>query len=308
MILLPRRSIMPVPRPQPVNSLTQGLVCFISSAYLKNVYGNYGNPTYVYRTIGKAGIALKLGTPSGVESAWTYNPPIGLSEPFTVFCTYEYTGSYNTYDYVAGIYAGNGFGLSSSHPTGSGNIGFYMDNIPGSFLSSTIHASSFSKEVTIAAVREPDLVTKLYIDGKLVNTATATGAAWTTHNYFCMGNIGYNTPYGTGTKTYVAGRYNRALNAKEIAVLSNNTVKLFSRVQDPIFNDYYVQSSGPESLLALESGEQVTFANSDLIDPTALGTNHANNKFLAGDGTWKSVGTLEGSVGTILNKYNYGGF
>jgi hypothetical protein len=96
------------------------------------------------------------------------------------------------------------------------------------------------------------------------------------------------------------------LSEEELLSIGQDPWKLFSRDRNTTYFD--VPATYPESLITINSGELETLTDTDIVAPSSLGTGAAANTFLAGDGTYKSLGTLEGSVGTILNKYNYGGF
>lgn len=290
------------------NPLTIGLVAFISAESLTNIYGIIPTNINIYqRRYGKTLKSINVGSNVG---AWVDFPALRTG-PMTIFAVLESVGTYYTYDYVCGTYDGaSGYGLSIYHPATSNGIGFFAQNAFGdNFTGPTSYLIPIDgKPHTIVGTKSTSHYYKIYVDGVLVSGEQGVSVDMT-QTRFGFSNIGYNLTFSTGSYPYMAGLYNRELSHKEVVRLSLDP---FTALNTNIYNaitEERIAALGPESLIAIESGEQVTFGESDIIDPTALGSEHATTKFLAGDGTWKSVGgPLEGSVGTILNKYNYGGF
>lgn len=289
------------------NPLTNGLIAFISAESLKNVYGTIPTDINIYqRRYGKTLRSITTGSSMG---AWMDFPALGTG-PMTIFAVLENVGIYFTYDYVCGTYNGtSGYGLSIYHPASSSGVGLFAQSAFGDNFTGPITYlfPIDGKFHTLVATKSTSHYYKMYMDGVLVSGEQGVSVDMT-QTRFAFSNIGYIQSFATGSYPYMAGLYNRELSHQEVIKLSLDPFTALNTNIYSAITDERIATIGPESLLALESGEQVTFGDTDIINPNALGTGHANDKFLAGDGTWKSLGTLDGSVGTILNRYNYGGF
>jgi hypothetical protein len=60
-------------------------------------------------------------------------------------------------------------------------------------------------------------------------------------------------------------------------------------------------------LVTIEFGELILLGT-NIVTPESVGSGTTSNTYLAGDSTFKDIGGVGSSVGTILNKYNFGGF
>jgi hypothetical protein len=225
---------------------------------------------------------------------------------YTIF-VYVYNGGYNagTYNYLCGMWDGSsGFGIFAQHSVVSGSWGAY-DGVIGALSGlETLPAGAQFLVMTSDGTNK-----RIYRNGILKNTTAGSLGNWN-RSTFAVGSLGYGHGYNMSTNLGVlyGGFCQEVWSAQEIAYLAQNPWSLFCNSNQPVFTEEYATSIYPQKLITPNNGELETIQETDIIDASQLGTGASTNTYLAGDGTYKSLGTLEGSVGTILNKYNYGGF
>jgi hypothetical protein len=262
-----------------------------------------GTPT-APNVISKLGIGRTIHPTGGANGATEIYYPSSAFSPSSDFTALWVGTILGGVTYSPTIWAGYQGGSDAVRLlyTSSTNLRFsWIDSSPAQYnLDLTVPALSSTTPIALAVKKIGTTRSVFYLDGKLTASQTSgLATARSDTRGFLVGAVSHNVVTHFSV-------HRRALPNSVIFELLQNPWAIYTVPR------VWVQlgpaaSSNQEKLITLNNGEIETLTDNDIIAPSSLGTGAAANTFLAGDGTYKSLGTLDGSVGTILNKYNYGG-
>jgi hypothetical protein len=278
------------------------------------------DPTRMFSNSGSNGMPFVLGSAASLSDKGVYNPSTSnygalfgdtnnqlhpRTGSFIYFCRLKVTATIGT---------GQLFGSTNSGTTGDNHWFVYYTYSGAKFTIRT--ANVYCNTGYIYSANEwmnivfwrTGTYTKLTIYNESIGLNTFNALAADPMDYYNR----YACPFGIlGSQLGGSGEGQVALWAYAPSI-SVDPQQLACNPYELLFTSnpnrtYFDIPAAVESLITLNNGEIETLTDTNIIAPSSLGTGAAANTFLAGDGTYKSLGTLDGSVGTILNKYNYGG-